>query len=151
MVFSIPQLPTRSDHANGPRGHASGSPGPAAIPGSAPGAATAARRALVCAALILLAALIIAPANAKEMHPADAAAYLCFRMEKTGLTTECEVSGWGETVEIRLDMGGAEARKLCPQLAKIALSKSRALAGKWQIKLFSPYSGKHPIAVCRIN
>jgi hypothetical protein len=81
----------------------------------------------------------------------DNAFRLCAVMEKTGLTTECKVSGWGSTVDVRLDTTGAEARKMCAAMVDLLVQQKLSFGGKWKLRLFSPYSGEHPIAVCTLK
>jgi hypothetical protein len=81
----------------------------------------------------------------------DNAFRLCAVFEKTGLTTECKVSGWGSTVDVRMDTSGAEARKICISVVDLMAQQKLSFAGKWKLRIFSPYSGEHPIAVCTLK
>jgi hypothetical protein len=86
-----------------------------------------------------------------EADAADNAFRLCAAMEKTGLSPECNVRGWGSTVDVRLDSSSAEARKICAGVVNLMVQQKLSLAGKWQLRIFSPYSGEHPIAVCTLK
>jgi len=81
----------------------------------------------------------------------DDAYRVCSAMERTGLTTECKVNGWGSTVDVRIDTNGSEARKICSGVVDAMAQKTRSFAGKWKLRIFSPYSGEHPIAVCTLQ
>lgn len=80
----------------------------------------------------------------------DDAFFTCALFERTGLTTSCEVQGWGSTVDVRMDMNSGEARKTCAQVAQmIRDQRGGALRlASWKLKIFSPYSGDQPIVVC---
>jgi hypothetical protein len=81
----------------------------------------------------------------------DDAYRLCKAMDDTGLTTQCEVKGWGSTVDVRIDTNGAEARKICTGVVDMMAKQTRTFAGKWKLQIFSPYSGDRPIAVCTLR
>ena len=76
---------------------------------------------------------------------------LCATFENTGMSTECKVSGWGSTVDVTIDTNGGEARKICAGLVEMMAEKTRSFAGKWKLRIFSPYSGERPIAVCTLR
>jgi len=76
---------------------------------------------------------------------------LCAAFDRTGLATEkCEVHGWGSSVDVRIDMGAAEARETCAGVVDIARKKGWTFDTGWTFKIFSPYSGDHPIASCAL-
>ena len=81
----------------------------------------------------------------------DDAYRLCKVMDISGVSTECEVKGWGSTVDVTIDTNGAEARKVCDGVADMMAKKTRTFAGQWRLRIFSPYSGKKPIAVCTLR
>lgn len=76
---------------------------------------------------------------------------LCAAMEKTGLTTQCTVEGWGKTVDVTIDTTGAEARKICAGVADLMAAETSRFAGQWKLRIFSPYSGERPIATCALH
>lgn len=76
---------------------------------------------------------------------------LCVTFEKTGMSTECKVSGWGSTVDVTIDTNGGEARKICVGVVEMMAKQTRNFAGKWKLRIFSPYSGERPIAVCTLR
>ncbi len=80
----------------------------------------------------------------------DDAYRLCSALEGTGLTTECEVKGWGSTVDVRIATSSSEARKICSGVVDMMAKQTRSFNGKWKLQIFSPYSGDHPIATCTL-
>ncbi len=84
-------------------------------------------------------------------NPVNDAYKVCNAFERTGLTTQCEVSGWNSTIDVTIDTTGAEARKMCPGIVDMVAKLTRSFAGKWKLQIFSPYSGERPIAVCRLR
>jgi len=100
---------------------------------------------------LLLAASITMAAPVAFADVIDDAYRLCKMMEGTGLTTQCEVKGWGSTVDVTIDTDGGEARRICVGVADMMAKKTRTFAGKWKLRIFSPYSGEKPIAVCNLR
>lgn len=90
--------------------------------------------------------MLPAPAAADDT---DDAFRLCRAMEATNLTTQCEVNG--RSVDVTIDTNGAEARKICAGVAQQMAQKTRSFAGRWKLRVFSPYSGTKPIAVCTLQ
>lgn len=108
------------------------------------------RRGLPILGVCSFCALLLASGSlrAQERTAVDDAYAVCTAMESTGLITTCKVSGWGETVDVRIDTTGAEARKMCPAIVGLVGKQTRTLAGRWKLRIFSPYSGDQPIAIC---
>lgn len=75
---------------------------------------------------------------------------LCSALERTGFTSECKVKGWGMTVDARIDTSGSEAMKICRGTAEMLSKHTMSLKGKWKLRIFSPFSGDHPLAVCAL-
>jgi len=107
------------------------------------------RRGLRVQLLVATALIVATPTASADVI--DDAYRLCKAMEGTGLTTQCEVKGWGSTVDVRIDTNGAEARKICAGTADMMAKQTRTFAGKWKLQIFSPYSGDRPIAVCTLR
>jgi hypothetical protein len=84
-----------------------------------------------------------------------AAAYAtCKVIQSSGYAPECEVSGWNGTVDAVIDTSSSEARKICAGMVELVAVQTRAFssAGRiWQLRIFSPYSGDHPVAVCHLR
>lgn len=123
-----------------------------------------------CLALIVLVVLVWSIAQQSENGPEQAtpgtdattgnegskpdpvgeAYVICEVMKNTGLTTRCDVRGGGKTVDVRMDTTGGEARKICSGVAnQVRDGVGAGLSSKqWKLRIFSPYSGDEPIAVC---
>lgn len=96
-----------------------------------------------------------APASAAS-RPADdavSAAYrLCEAAKGSGMASDCDVSGWGKAVEIRVDTNAAQARVICAGMAEQMASASSGFRGKgWKLRVFSPFSGEHQLAECDLK
>ena len=101
--------------------------------------------------LLVLAASIVLSSQIASADVVNDAYGLCATFEATGLSTECEVSGWSSTIDVTIDTSGGEARKICAGVVKMMAEKTRSFAGKWKLRIFSPYSGDRPIAVCTLR
>ena len=87
--------------------------------------------------------------STKKDSVKDAAYRLCYMMEQTGLATECDVNAFNKSVDIRIDMTTFEARKTCVGIAAIHSESTGGFKYKgWSLRIFSPFSGKHPITKC---
>lgn len=80
--------------------------------------------------------------------PVGDAYKVCQAFTNTGMTTECNVGGFASTIDVRMDMNSEEARKTCVGAVELVGKQTPSLAGRWKLRIFSPYSGDHPIAVC---
>lgn len=81
-----------------------------------------------------------------------ASAYrICQAVDNTGLASEpCSVSGWGSSINIRMDMDSANARTTCAGMVDLAHKENLYFDRGWTIRIYSPYSGDHPIATCSL-
>lgn len=95
---------------------------------------------------LTLAALMIG-SSAVIADDVDSAYKLCGALDRTGLVTQCEVSGWGSSVDATIDTTGAEARKMCSQIQQMVGDQ---FSNNWKLQIFSPYSGDRPIAKCNL-
>ena len=96
--------------------------------------------------------LLAVPCWASSNPSVDNAFRLCTGLDATGsLTQECEVSGWNSTVSIKTDLKPAEAREFCVGIVGIAKKKGWTFDPKWQLKIYSPYSGDSTIAFCNLS
>jgi hypothetical protein len=73
----------------------------------------------------------------------------CEAFKQTGLVSECNVHGFGRSIEVRIDTSGEEAQKMCPSSVAMILHYAPSLSGKWNLQIFSPFSGDHPLATCQ--
>jgi hypothetical protein len=101
------------------------------------------------ALLLVLVVSLVGPALGAT--PAENAHGLCRAMEETGATTECTVNAWGSSVDARVAMNAAEARRFCAGVVAMLVRQQASFQERWKLRLFSPYSGDHPIAVCPLK
>jgi hypothetical protein len=73
---------------------------------------------------------------------------VCRAIESTGMSTECSLGR--KTVDVRLNTDAAKAREICAGMVEAIAQKTR-FGGEWKRRIFSPYSGDHPIAVCTLK
>ena len=88
--------------------------------------------------------------SSSERKPdaADDAYTVCTAMMNTNLVSKCDVNGWNSSVDVRIDTTGEEAIKICTgSVAQISQYTAR-LAGKWKLRVFSPFSGDNVLAEC---
>jgi hypothetical protein len=99
----------------------------------------------------LLAVILALATPTQAAGPAESAIALCGSIKRTtDFVTECEVGV--RTLDLTIDTDGAEARKICPAFADMVAKETQSFAGgKWQLRIFSPYSGERPIAVCTMR
>ena len=108
--------------------------------------------ALVWAASVALLAVI--PAQAEAADEVQAAYAVCNIIMNTGLASECEVSGWDSAVDFWVDTSSVEARKMCALMTPWIAEQTDAFANAgqtWRMRIFSPYTGDHPLAVCGLS
>ncbi len=76
---------------------------------------------------------------------------VCYIFEGTPIMTEpCDVSGWGKSVNVRLDATASEARILCNHLVGLARKGGWRFDAGWTLKIYSPYSGDNTTAYCAL-
>jgi hypothetical protein len=79
----------------------------------------------------------------------DDAYKICAAFDATGLAAGCEVKGGRHTIDAVIDTTGAEARKICAGMVDMVAKQTSSFRGSdWKLRIFSPYSGERPIAVC---
>jgi len=74
---------------------------------------------------------------------------LCALFKNAGVTAECDVKAWGQTVDVRIDTSGPEAQTTCDGVVALAV-KNNTHFGDFQLRIFSPFSGDHPLATCKL-
>ena len=76
---------------------------------------------------------------------------VCFVFDGISIITEpCDVSGWGKSVNVRIDTNAGEARLLCSTVVTKAREKGWSFDAGWTLKVYSPYSGDNTIAYCAL-
>jgi hypothetical protein len=82
----------------------------------------------------------------------DAAFGVCDMMGNTSVVSECDVQGWGSTVDVTIDTVGTEAIEMCSDTTTLIAARTSLFSGKgWQLRIFSPYSGDRPLASCAFH
>lgn len=78
---------------------------------------------------------------------------ICDRMEKLSFVTECKVEVHSEanSINLTIDMSAREAQKTCVGIAPKLSAYFRTASRWWLLRIYSPYSGNHPIARCSLN
>ena len=108
------------------------------------------------AALVAFSTFLLAscgdPTEPEKKNPAqqmvEDANRLCSELTATGTTTQCAVKGQGMTVDVRIDTNGPEALKICTGVVESTAMKIGSFRGRWQLRIFSPFSEERPIATC---
>ena len=97
--------------------------------------------------ICFVALLVVQPSLADSDYSAHR---LCAKFDATGLSSECKVRTFA--VDVTIDMARSEARKLCTEVSKLMAQRGYSFlpTGKWQLRIFSPYSGDRPIAACAL-
>ena len=81
--------------------------------------------------------------DAKIAQDMAAARKVCAAFESTGeLTEKCSVSGYN--IDIHVDLTTEYAQALCTNISLRDVLKDP----RWTVRIFSPYSGDHPVATC---
>lgn len=95
--------------------------------------------------------VVLLCAESAHADPVGDAYRLCKAIEGTGMTTDCQVSGYHSRVDVTIDTTGAEARKICAGVAEQMAKAGANFQGKWKLRVLSPYSGDKAIAVCQLR
>lgn len=73
---------------------------------------------------------------------------LCAELTAAGITTACNVKAQGMTVDIQIDSNAAEVRKVCADVVESTAPKIGSFRGRWQLRIFPPFSTERPTASC---
>jgi hypothetical protein len=76
--------------------------------------------------------------------------YLCFRVKNIPNIIDCEVKNRRSTVDITADFSSEAAHVLCTGIANMMAKEDRRFGDNKKLRIFSPYSGDRPIAVCKL-
>jgi hypothetical protein len=100
---------------------------------------------LVC----LLSVVLVCVAHAADIPVGNAAHAVCYIFRGSEIITECEVNDWRSTIDVRAALNARDARRLCIGTTEAVGKQTRSLVErKWQLRIFSPFSGDHAIATC---
>jgi hypothetical protein len=80
----------------------------------------------------------------------DDAVKVCDVFRNTGMVTECSL-GTPRLINVRMNTTPSEAQKICVMSVEAVSQQATKLTSQWQLRIFSPFSGDHPIAVCRFK
>jgi hypothetical protein len=87
------------------------------------------------------------PAHA--LDEIQSARNVCNHFDASGtLTEKCEISGWYHTVDLHMNLTSTNAQVLCASLPEVFNNWGATLNQGWTVRIYSPYSGDHPIATC---
>lgn len=95
----------------------------------------------------LMGALALLGCGPRAPDEFDDAVKVCDAFRSTGMITECSL-GAGRLVDVRMNTTPSEAQKICVKTVEAVSQQTKKLTPQWQLRIFSPYSGDHPIAVC---
>lgn len=73
---------------------------------------------------------------------------VCQVFRNTGMTSDCKVNS--RKIDVRMDTSGPEANKICVGVVNQVSGVMQFDAG-WTLRIFSPFSGNHPLAVCQLR
>jgi len=73
---------------------------------------------------------------------------VCEGFKNSGIASECQVNGWKSTIDVRIDTNGIEAQKMCVGFKAVLAQQNTYFGGAWTLRIFSPFSGEHPLATC---
>jgi len=63
------------------------------------------------------------------------------------MVRECDVNG--RNIDARIDTTGTEAEKICAGAGSLLMGVTN-FTEPWQLRIFSPFSGNHPLATCSL-
>jgi hypothetical protein len=90
-----------------------------------------------------------APAASPVPNSVDSAYSLCAWFDGTKqLTQKCVVSVGDRAMDIAVDVAPSDAKIFCEAFPPIVKRDGLSFNGRWQLRLFSPFSGNRPIASC---
>ncbi|MGQ7792966.1 hypothetical protein ACUN0C_11200 [Faunimonas sp. B44] len=87
-------------------------------------------------------------ASDKDVYNAFA---LCRAFDAIGLLSKpCDVSVWGSTVDLSIDMSTVEALRFCSKIPTMTRKVGVNFSSEWSLRIYSPYSNGNTIAICRL-
>lgn len=95
-------------------------------------------------------AILAAPISAHADDVVNVGMFFCNSLLAQGVATECDVSGWQQSINMTIDTTSSEAGIFCNDGAKMIAARSSGEIAGWKVQIYSPYSGEHPIAACEI-
>jgi hypothetical protein len=95
----------------------------------------------------LVGTLVLLGCGPHEPDEFDDAVMVCDTFKRTGMITECSLST-PRLIDVRMNTTPSEAQKICVKTVEAMSQQPNKLTPQWQLRIFSPFSGDHPIAVC---
>ena len=98
----------------------------------------------------------LVPTPKPRVYVAAVVDQVCRVLLREQVATECYVDMEYASVTHRMVIyglfGDAEARTICPMLVRqvsdLATRAQAQPAGRWQVRIHTPYTGAHPVATC---
>ncbi len=100
---------------------------------------------------ILLAALLVQSPQLSSADPLENAHFLCDLFDKTGVSSECEVSHVTANVDVIIATNEAEAANVCSVIVNKMVEKGRSFGGQWTLRIYAPERRDTPLAVCALR
>ena len=90
----------------------------------------------------------VLPAERSIDHHALA---VCRALQNAG-AQKCELNSLRQTIEATINVSLSDAATLCRGVVSLIQQQTTAFNGTaWQIQVFSPSSGLHPLATCKLS
>lgn len=99
------------------------------------------------AAFLLLTIFILSTSKVALADTAGDAHKVCQAIRKAAVVSDCEVNGTEHNIDAWIDTNRTEAGKLCAGVGRL-LKGVTNFSEPWQLRIFSPFSGDHPLAIC---
>ncbi len=101
--------------------------------------------------LLLLAAVLAAAPLLASADALENAYFVCDVFQKTGVSTDCDVSSVSSTVDVVVEATPAEAADVCTVIVKHMAEQRRSFGGRWKLRVFAPDHAGEPLAACALR
>lgn len=98
-----------------------------------------------------LAAVLLGLPVAASADALENAYFVCDVFEKTGVSTDCDVSSVNSTVDVVVEATPAEAANVCTVIVQRMVEKRRSFGARWKLRIFAPDRADEPIAACALR
>ena len=94
---------------------------------------------------------VVEPVAPAQPEITDHALAVCSALKNSG-ATECELTVFSQAIDARVNVSASDAAVLCKGITVLVRQQTTAFNGtEWQIRVFSPFSGDHPLATCPLS